>query len=97
MNNYSGNVVRTGQTRLGSANRVPLGEAAGRMCLVRPLDANNNDIYIGGDNVTTANGFPLANPSATNPGGYTPFPVNNASALFIIGTSGDGVAWMMIG
>lgn len=56
--------------------------------LIRALAANSGKVYVGDASVTTSNGHELS------AGETTSIAINDVSAVYINGTSGDGVSYL---
>lgn len=67
---------------------VQLTAGACNAVIVQGLAGNAGNVVIGDSAVTTANGFQL------QPGQATGIAINNVNAIWVNGTSGDGVCWI---
>jgi hypothetical protein len=84
-----------GNMQLTSASAIAIAASSipAQWAIIRARSANTSTIYVGKSDVTadTTNatgGFPL------DAGESVAVPCSNLTQIFIIGTSGDGVAWI---
>lgn len=83
-------VTKTGQVALAAGTAQQLSSVVlYNGVVIKALTANTGTLYVGSDNtVTSSSGYPLA-----NSGEAISFAVSNLNAIWIIGTTGDKVAY----
>ena len=80
--------VTSGDHTVAASATVLTTSAATQSILLFALAANSGTTYVGGSNVTTSIGVPLA------PGAALSFDVADTAQLYLIGTASDHVRWV---